>query len=215
MKLDNDGLVNISYMVVNHQGITSQEKIHLLRKEVSEHIVVYQQDENQPDVWTTLNGNKDDFLIYDRCGRLVYHLELPYTFLSFPYVEESIKIAYCEQNCGNCSYMTPDVEEVCNNISKPADEDPAEITPEQHSHHSHHPNQHRHHGHGHHHREEDHLSEDQNQQARAQRHHSPGNNRRHNRVLGRNRQGQAGSQERVEAVPQREVLEIPLQSKRL
>lgn len=39
-----------------------------------------------------------------RCGRLVYHLGLPYSFLSFQYVEESIKIAYCENKCGNCSY---------------------------------------------------------------------------------------------------------------
>lgn len=39
-----------------------------------------------------------------RCGRLVYHLGLPYSFLSFQYVEEAIKIAYCENKCGNCSY---------------------------------------------------------------------------------------------------------------
>lgn len=40
-----------------------------------------------------------------RCGRLVYHLGLPYSFLTFPYVEEAIKIAYCEKKCGNCSLM--------------------------------------------------------------------------------------------------------------
>lgn len=34
----------------------------------------------------------------------MYHLGLPYSFLSFQYVEEAIKIAYCENNCGNCSY---------------------------------------------------------------------------------------------------------------
>lgn len=39
-----------------------------------------------------------------RCGRLVYHLGLPYSFLHFQYVEQSIKIAYCENKCGNCSY---------------------------------------------------------------------------------------------------------------
>lgn len=39
-----------------------------------------------------------------RCGRLVYHLGLPYSFLHFQYVEEAIKIAYCENKCGNCSY---------------------------------------------------------------------------------------------------------------
>uniref|UniRef100_A0A8C3KIC1 Selenoprotein P n=1 Tax=Calidris pygmaea TaxID=425635 RepID=A0A8C3KIC1_9CHAR len=104
VKLENEGLVNISYVVVNHQGAHSQRKFHLLKESVSDYITVYQQDEQQADVWTTLNGSKDDFLIYDRCGRLVYHLGLPYSFLSFQYVEESIKVAYCESKCGNCSY---------------------------------------------------------------------------------------------------------------
>uniref|UniRef100_A0A803XV17 Selenoprotein P N-terminal domain-containing protein n=1 Tax=Meleagris gallopavo TaxID=9103 RepID=A0A803XV17_MELGA len=104
VKLENEGLVNISYVVVNHQSPHSQKKFHLLQESVSDHITVYQQDDHQADVWTTLNGNKDDFLIYDRCGRLVYHLGLPYSFLSFRYVEEAIKIAYCENKCGNCSY---------------------------------------------------------------------------------------------------------------
>lgn len=66
MKLENEGLVNISYVVVNHQGTNSQRKFHLLKESVSDYIAVYQQDEEQDDVWTTLNGNKDDFLIYDR-----------------------------------------------------------------------------------------------------------------------------------------------------
>ena len=66
MKLVNEGLVNISYVVVNHQGPSSRRKFHLLKESVSDSITVYQQDEQQDDVWTTLNGNKDDFLIYDR-----------------------------------------------------------------------------------------------------------------------------------------------------
>lgn len=66
VKLENEGLVNISYVVVNHQSPHSQKKFHLLQESVSDHIAVYQQDDHQADVWTTLNGNKDDFLIYDR-----------------------------------------------------------------------------------------------------------------------------------------------------
>uniref|UniRef100_A0A4X2JVP5 Selenoprotein P N-terminal domain-containing protein n=1 Tax=Vombatus ursinus TaxID=29139 RepID=A0A4X2JVP5_VOMUR len=105
MKLESEGFSSISYIVVNHQGNPSQLNFKQLKDKVSENITVYQQEENQKDVWTTLNGNKDDFLIYDRCGRLVYHLGLPYSFLAFSYVEEAIKIAYCEKSCGNCSYM--------------------------------------------------------------------------------------------------------------
>uniref|UniRef100_A0A8C2VF43 Selenoprotein P N-terminal domain-containing protein n=1 Tax=Chinchilla lanigera TaxID=34839 RepID=A0A8C2VF43_CHILA len=103
VKLEKEGYSNISYVIVNHQGIDSQLKYIHLKNQVSDHIPVYQQEEHQTDVWTLLNGNKDDFFIYDRCGRLVYHLGLPYSFLSFPYVEEAIKIAYCEEKCGNCS----------------------------------------------------------------------------------------------------------------
>ncbi|KAF1455250.1 SEPP1 protein, partial [Pygoscelis papua] len=144
VKLENEGLVNISYVVVNHQGTYSQRKFHLLKESVSEYITVYQQDEQQADVWTTLNGNKDDFLIYDRCGRLVYHLGLPYSFLSFQYVEESIKIAYCENKCGNCSYMEPEIDGICENITKKADEKLAEIEPKPTGQLSHHHNLHRH-----------------------------------------------------------------------
>ncbi|KAB1281187.1 Selenoprotein P [Camelus dromedarius] len=103
VKLEKKGYSNISFVVVNHQGLSSRLKYMHLKNKVSEHIPVYQQEENQTDVWTLLNGNKDDFLIYDRCGRLVYHLGLPFSFLTFPYVEESIKIVYCENKCGNCS----------------------------------------------------------------------------------------------------------------
>ncbi|NXU70269.1 SEPP1 protein, partial [Oreotrochilus melanogaster] len=143
VKLENEGLVNISYVVVNHQGTYSQRKIHLLKESVSEYITVYQQDEQEADVWTILNGNKDDFLIYDRCGRLVYHLGLPYSFLSFQYVEESIKIAYCENKCGNCSYMEPDIDDICENITKKADEKLAERESKPNGQHVHHHNPHR------------------------------------------------------------------------
>ncbi|NXS52251.1 SEPP1 protein, partial [Brachypteracias leptosomus] len=150
VKLENEGLVNISYMVVNHQETYSQRKFHLLKESVSDHITVYQQEKQQADVWTILNGNKDDFLIYDRCGRLVYHLGLPYSFLSFQYVEESIKTVYCENKCGNCSYTVPDIDGICENMTKKADEKPAEIEPNPSGQHSHHHNLHIH-RHLHHH----------------------------------------------------------------
>lgn len=66
VKLEKEGYSNISYVVVNHQGLHSRLKYIHLKNQVSEHIPVYQQEENQTDVWTLLNGNKDDFLIYDR-----------------------------------------------------------------------------------------------------------------------------------------------------
>uniref|UniRef100_A0A5S6MUZ1 Coiled-coil domain-containing protein 134 n=1 Tax=Xenopus tropicalis TaxID=8364 RepID=A0A5S6MUZ1_XENTR len=104
LKLEKEKLVGISYVVVNHQGRQSRAKYDLLKSKVSEHIPVYQQEEYQPDVWSLLKGDKDDFFVYDRCGRLVQHLELPYSLLHFPYVEEAIRIAYCEDKCGECEH---------------------------------------------------------------------------------------------------------------
>lgn len=66
LKLENEGFTNVSFVVVNHQGAHSQKKYAQLREKVSENIPVYQQESTQPDVWTVLNGKKDDFLIYDR-----------------------------------------------------------------------------------------------------------------------------------------------------
>uniref|UniRef100_A0A1D5QYU1 Selenoprotein P N-terminal domain-containing protein n=3 Tax=Macaca TaxID=9539 RepID=A0A1D5QYU1_MACMU len=70
VKLEKEGYSNISYIVVNHQGISSRLKYTHLKNKVSEHIPVYQQEENQTDVWTLLNGSKDDFLIYDRLSKM-------------------------------------------------------------------------------------------------------------------------------------------------
>lgn len=142
IKLKNQGYFNISYIVVNHQESPSQLKHTHLKNQVSDHIVVYRQEEHQADVWTLLNGNKDDFLIYDRCGRLVYHLGLPYSFLTFPYVEEAIKIAYCEEKCGNCSLTSLEDEDFCKNVTSA----PAGKTAEPSEAHHHHKHGHEHHG---------------------------------------------------------------------
>ncbi|KAL8203929.1 UNVERIFIED_CONTAM: hypothetical protein K2H54_065019 [Gekko kuhli] len=159
LKLENDGFTNVSFVVVNHQGPSSQKKYPHLREKVSENIPVYQQGKTQPDVWTVLNGKKDDFLIYDRCGRLVYHLGLPYSFLTFPYVEDAIHVTYCESTCGNCSYMTPEIEERCSSLTKVPTASTEEAPPPP-----------RHHGHHHGHL----LSENQNQYGtgHAHRHRS-------------------------------------------
>ena len=156
VRLNKEGYSNISYIIVNHQGHPSQLKYEHLKSQVSNNIPVYQQEENQPDVWTLLNGSKDDFLIYDRCGRLVYQIGLPFSFLTFPHVEEAIKIAYCEKTCGNCSLMTLEDEVFCKNVSS-ATLGKATIAPQFHYHH--------HHRHGHQHLGNSQLSE--NQQPKA------------------------------------------------
>ncbi|KFQ26599.1 Selenoprotein Pb, partial [Tyto alba] len=38
-----------------------------------------------------------------RCGRLAFHIQLPYSFLHFPYVESAIRFTHSKDFCGNCS----------------------------------------------------------------------------------------------------------------
>lgn len=174
VKLEKEGYSNISYVVVNHQGLHSRLKYTHLKNQVSEHIPVYQQEENQTDVWTLLNGNKDDFLIYDRCGRLVYHIGLPFSFLTFPYVEEALKIAYCENKCENCSLMSVKDEEFCKNISSASVEKTTKAPQPHHSHHHHH------HGHEDQNPGSTQLSENQQPEATDPlEHHSPKHHHHH------------------------------------
>lgn len=64
--LENQGLRDVVYVVVNHQGAQAQSLHAMLAQRLSEHISLHKQDEAQPDVWHTLGGKKDDFFIYDR-----------------------------------------------------------------------------------------------------------------------------------------------------
>ncbi|KAG7481182.1 hypothetical protein MATL_G00064070 [Megalops atlanticus] len=114
LKLEKQGLVNVTYMVVNDQGAESQRLHSTLREKMSENIILHAQDPKQDDVWKALSGEKDDFLIYDRCGRLTYHIALPYSILSTPYVEEAIRETYCSGICGNCSFETSEQKATCN-----------------------------------------------------------------------------------------------------
>uniref|UniRef100_A0A8C8LSL9 Selenoprotein P n=1 Tax=Oncorhynchus tshawytscha TaxID=74940 RepID=A0A8C8LSL9_ONCTS len=154
LKLEGQGLENVTYMVVNHQGEQAQRLHTLLRQKLSENITLYKQQPKQEDVWQTLAGEKDDFLIYDRCGRLTYHISLPYSILGTPYVENAIKETYCTRVCGDCTYEvhthththTGRVSE-CNRTveAKPeGEEKPVTGRETTHGGHGHH-----HHGHGH------------------------------------------------------------------
>lgn len=41
-----------------------------------------------------------------RCGRLVFHISLPYSFLHFPYVESAVHFTYTKDYCGNCIHYS-------------------------------------------------------------------------------------------------------------
>lgn len=85
------------------------------------------QDIPHSSIWHKLNGAKDDFLIYDRCGQLTYHISLPYSDLRHQFIELAINATYDGYHPCNCSVdpgmhldttietattMIPDVNEV-------------------------------------------------------------------------------------------------------
>ena len=83
LSLNFRNMTNVSFIILNRHE--AADHIHLLQKIVN--IPVYQDRRGtQGTTWGLLNGNKDDFLLYDNCGRLNYHLRMPYSFLGYPFV---------------------------------------------------------------------------------------------------------------------------------
>lgn len=149
-KLEDAGLANITYMVVNSQDGNSIRLHSLLEKKLSDNIDLYKQNPEDPDVWSVANAEKDDIQIYDRCGRLTHHLSLPYTILSQPHVEEAIRNTYCTAVCGDCELEHSDHVEACNRTTEEKTEEESPQT-EHHHHHHHHSHHGGHHHEGHHH----------------------------------------------------------------
>uniref|UniRef100_A0A3Q3VSI8 Selenoprotein P N-terminal domain-containing protein n=1 Tax=Mola mola TaxID=94237 RepID=A0A3Q3VSI8_MOLML len=108
--LQSEGLKDVVYVVINHHGERARHLHSLLAGRLSQHITLYGQDEHQPDVWQTLNGEKEDFLIYDRCGRLTHRISLPYSVIAAGFVESAIKEAYCKHACGEFPPVEEDTE---------------------------------------------------------------------------------------------------------
>ncbi|NXC13454.1 SELPB protein, partial [Corythaeola cristata] len=90
-------------MIVNEKAPLSRAMFRELERQVPPGVPVFQPEPEDPDVWQVLGGDKDDFLVYDRCGRLAFHIQLPYSFLHFPYVESAIRYTHNKDFCGNCS----------------------------------------------------------------------------------------------------------------
>uniref|UniRef100_A0A8C6LLH2 Selenoprotein P N-terminal domain-containing protein n=1 Tax=Nothobranchius furzeri TaxID=105023 RepID=A0A8C6LLH2_NOTFU len=176
-------------MAINHQGEQAQRLNPLLAHRLTESITLYKQHVHQADVWQTLNGKKDDFFIYDRCGRLTHHMSLPYTFIGHGHVESAIKKTYCNRICGECSHEVKvlcQIEVINSSLCvQQSNETAAECTtmdaaqPEagDHTEHAqnHHHGRHAHHGHhGHGHHGDNHDSghgHDQNHDHRHGNHH--------------------------------------------
>uniref|UniRef100_A0A669PC82 Selenoprotein P N-terminal domain-containing protein n=1 Tax=Phasianus colchicus TaxID=9054 RepID=A0A669PC82_PHACC len=111
-RLGQQGVSDVRYMIINEQAPLSRAMFGELQRHAPPGVPVLQQQPHEPDVWQLLGGDKDDFLVYDRCGRLAFHIQLPYSFLHLPYVESAIRFTHRKDFCGNCSLYTNSTQEV-------------------------------------------------------------------------------------------------------
>lgn len=115
-----------------------------MKRRTSEGIPVYQQSPLQSNVWDTLQGDKDDFLVYDRCGRLTFHIMLPFSILHYPYVEAAVRATYFQNIC-NCTLDSNSTRLTSSNVTRGKSFEQNPTTAE-----SPNINNHHHHDHDHH-----------------------------------------------------------------
>ncbi|XP_063396993.1 selenoprotein P-like [Mytilus trossulus] len=89
------GRTEISFMIVNSKEVP--EQIGQLSSRAN--FPVYQ-DTSTTNIWNKLNGGKDDVLIYDRCGKLVYFIPFPSSLLRYHLTDWAIRTAYDTDPCG-------------------------------------------------------------------------------------------------------------------
>lgn len=65
-KLNRSNLTDVSFMIVNEREAQSRAMYWELKRRAPPGVPVYQQAPLQNDVWEALDGDKDDFLVYDR-----------------------------------------------------------------------------------------------------------------------------------------------------
>lgn len=65
-RLERSNITEVSYMIVNKREAHSRAMYWELKRRAPPGVEVYQQSPFQRDVWETLGGSSDDFLIYDR-----------------------------------------------------------------------------------------------------------------------------------------------------
>jgi len=81
----------IKYVIVNMNEATAVAQIAELQSRITAPIY---QDSEELGIWETLDGSKDDILVYDRCGQLTYHVGFPFVYMGYNYTQNSILSTY-------------------------------------------------------------------------------------------------------------------------
>ncbi|CAG0923001.1 unnamed protein product [Notodromas monacha] len=121
--------------IVNEASMLSMLYSLKLQEATSLKIPVYQETHQDP-VWEILGGSRDDILLYDRCGRLAFHIPMPFSDIlsPFQFVQKSLKqVLENKDLCGPCQDEALDTEETQEAQQEPQQEQievPAEIVQE-------------------------------------------------------------------------------------
>uniref|UniRef100_A0A915JWU9 Selenoprotein P N-terminal domain-containing protein n=1 Tax=Romanomermis culicivorax TaxID=13658 RepID=A0A915JWU9_ROMCU len=59
-------------------------------------------------LWSLLGGCNNDFFIYDKCGRLNFHIPHPQSLTYYHYTINSLYDVHRRQSCGPCEHEMPD-----------------------------------------------------------------------------------------------------------
>ncbi|XP_071450220.1 uncharacterized protein [Hetaerina americana] len=57
-------------------------------------------------IWDKMGAVKDDILVFDRCGRLTFHVIMPWSMLTYPYVKAALLSTFHDEPCGPCNDTT-------------------------------------------------------------------------------------------------------------
>ncbi|KAG5311321.1 SELPA protein, partial [Acromyrmex insinuator] len=65
--------------------------------------IIFLQDDPQSRIWERFRASREHAVIIDRCGKLTYHVIVPWSILFFPYVKAAILSTYMDDPCGECN----------------------------------------------------------------------------------------------------------------
>ncbi|XP_065070263.1 selenoprotein Pb-like isoform X1 [Rhopilema esculentum] len=96
-KLEKKKIKDVTYIILNKKTAKGMK----FRLESAVDFKVYQAENG--DIWEKLDGRRNDFFIFDKCGRLAYFLDQSASYLGWPHVRHAILYTY--QNKHQCHAM--------------------------------------------------------------------------------------------------------------
>ncbi|XP_031840176.1 uncharacterized protein LOC116430336 isoform X1 [Nomia melanderi] len=80
---------------------TEESQFYKLAKNNEKRLVFFR-DTPELGIMEHFRASRDEVVVLDRCGKLTYHVIIPWSILYFPYVKAAILSTYKEDPCGPC-----------------------------------------------------------------------------------------------------------------